>query len=227
MAMSIVLHVWWLFARPAIEIGFLMLMREAESTPIPPSALSCLHIFRNHWFEKPHNGSSHIVVQPLTSGFMSSKASLFWKPSSVSFLSVYIKFWHFFNIVSVLLWKFSEASAGFSPIWMYWYLPTLVENSFWNMVKSPETLPFFVYGRSLDSFCKELIDSAFLWLNQKMGKAPSLSFCLFSSNSVPRIVIWVQHVLIQERDILANFFLNCVFFHLTLCMWSLLFIYSK
>lgn len=210
--MSIVLHVWCFFARPAIEIGFLMLTREAESTPIPPSALSCLHIFRKQWFAKPHNCSSQIIVQPLTSGFMSSKVNLFWKPSSVSFLSVYIQFLHFFNIVSVLLWKFSETSAGFSPIRMYWYLPTLVEDSFWDMVKSPEALPFFfVYGRSFDSCCKELIASVFWRLDQKMGKAPSFTFCLFSSNSVPRIVIWCPTYLNPRKRYSGYFFLNCVF----------------
>lgn len=38
--MSVVFFVWWLFARTAMETGFLLPRREAEIAPTPPSALA-------------------------------------------------------------------------------------------------------------------------------------------------------------------------------------------
>lgn len=167
--------------------------------------MSCLHIFRKQWFAKPHDCSSQIIVQPLTSGFMSSKVNLFWKPSSVSFLSVYIQF-----CISLILFL---CYCGNSQRQVLDFLNTNADISllWWKIVSGtwlshPKLCLFFVYGRSFDSCCKELIASVFWRLNQKMGKAPSFTFCFFSSNSVPRIVIWCPTCLNPRKRYSGYFF---------------------
>lgn len=150
MMMSIVFLVWWLLPRTAIETRFLMPRRESESMSASPSALSYLYIFRNWWSypTKPHNYSSKIVVQVLNMKSLSSTVVL-WAQSKfilktlfciLSFYSCFtwtLKYLHFCNSVSLLLWKLSEMSAGFSSMWM----DPLVPHE--GMVSFPESFAFF------------------------------------------------------------------------------------